>query len=64
MMDKQFVAYWGEGYTQEVKIFTLAEMIPLYEDDPDWIESFDELQEGEVIDLSDLSGIHYVLRVK
>ena len=61
---KTFIAYWGEGYAEEVQIITSEEMIVLYEEDPQCIESINALNKGEAIDLSDLSGTHYVLRVQ
>ena len=61
---KTFIAYWGEGYTEEAQIINSEEMIDLYEEDPQCIELINALNKGEAIDLSDLSGTHYVLRVK
>ena len=57
----RFVAYWGRGYAKpETLTLTLNEIESRYEE----LHEFFAMSVGEVLDLSDLSGTHYVLRVE
>jgi hypothetical protein len=61
----KFVAYWGEGYG-----ISTAEIHPLawFSEDcgytPANIWHLSNLKIGESADLTDLSGVHYVMRVE
>jgi hypothetical protein len=61
---KKFIAYWGEGYGDQVlKLVTLNELNYFYSDD-DCPISFDDMAQGQILDLSCITGTHYVIRVK
>jgi len=60
----RFVAYWGAGYGERGSgVFTLLELESKYEDESEVYE-FHGMAVGEIVDLSDLSGIHFVMRVE
>jgi hypothetical protein len=63
-MTKKYVCYWGEGYSQETQIVNQDFFFNLrgYEDED--IQAVADLALGGVLDFTDLSGTHYVLRVE
>lgn len=61
----RFVAYWGEGYglpTVEIHPLEWFSTDCGYTHDNMW--QLSSLKTGESIDLTDPSGIHYVMRVE
>jgi hypothetical protein len=64
MNEPHFLCYWGEGYGQTThEVHALQWFTPDcgYDHADAWRMS--ELAIGELLDLTDLSGQHYVVRV-
>jgi hypothetical protein len=61
---KKFIAFWGEGYGDQVlKLVTINELKYFYTDD-DCPIGFDDMVKGQLLDLSCITGTHYVIRVE
>lgn len=59
---KKYIAYWGEGYTEEVQVLALDDLLNTFTDHL-IKEHVTDLKVGELFDLSDLSGTVYIVRV-
>ena len=62
---KQFLAVWGEGYE---KVHGARKGISFFREElgygEDAINKVKRLRKGQVADLTDLSGVHVVVRMK
>jgi hypothetical protein len=64
-MTKLFLCYWSEGYCgQKSHLVNLEQLEIMYGEEDKYNIIFDDMAKGDVVNLSDLSGIQYILRVQ
>ena len=65
-MEKKFIAYWGDGYGEPyAEIFKGTEKIAEnYGYSTQAREALERIEVLQQLDLSDISGIHCIVRVK
>lgn len=63
--EKQFLLYWGEGYINASPL--VVQGLARFSDNWGYSEEsrqlIENMPEGELLDLTDLSGKHYIIRV-
>ena len=61
----RFVVYWGEGYNpKETLIVRLDYFFPARGYEAEHIEQIAGMAVGEVVDLSDMTSVQFILRVE
>jgi hypothetical protein len=60
----RFVVYWGEGYQpNKTDVVKLDYFFPARGYEPEDIEQIENMAVGEVVNLSAVTQIHFILRV-
>lgn len=61
----RYVIYWGEGYNpKETMIVRLDYFFPARGYEAEHIEQIEGMAVGEVVDLSDMTSVQFVMRVE
>ena len=61
----RFVIYWGAGYNpKEALIVRLSYFFPARGYEAEHIEQIEGMAVGEVVDLSDMTSVQFILRVE
>jgi hypothetical protein len=61
----RFVVYWGAGYNpKETMIVKLDYFFPARGYEAEHIEQIEGMAVGEVVDLSDMTSVQFILRVE
>ena len=60
---KKYIAYWGEGYTEEVQVLTLDDLLNTFTDHLTE-RHINNLPVKGLLDLSDISGTVFIVRIE